>query len=122
MKTVSCRVLIVEDEPEIVRVYKIAFPRYGLEIVDVAVDGLEGVEKYKSLCEQIDLVLMDHRLPGISGLEASRLIMEYDPCAIIVFGSADSAVREEALRIGAKKFYKKPFDIKTLAQIVKNAV
>ena len=112
----TIRLLVAEDETELVNVYKIALPRYGIEVVDVASSGREAVEKYLGAPERFDAILMDHRMPGMSGLEASAVILQKQPEARIVFGSADAWMKSEALETGATGFLQKPFEMAKLRE------
>ena len=115
----SYKLLIAEDEPELVEAYKIAFPRYGLEVVAVAMDGEEAVRLYKEHQDLIDAVIMDHRMPVKTGLQASEEILRFDPKAVIIFGSADTWAMSRAREIGIKAFEKKPFTIQSLVDSLK---
>ena len=110
----SYKLLVAEDQIEIITIYRIAFPKYGLKIAEVAMDGKEAVEKYKSHHREVDAVLMDHRMPILSGIEASREILDFDSDAVIIFASADTFVEQKALLMGVKSFKQKPFDLKQL--------
>ncbi len=57
-----------------------------------------------------DVVIMDHRMPIKSGIEATEEILEFDKNAKIIFASTDKTVKEIALSIGALIFEEKPFD------------
>ena len=72
----------------------------------------------------IDCLIMDLKLPGITGIELQRRLAEEDftPPIIIVtaFGDVDSAV--EAMKLGAVDFVKKPFDDEAILAVVAAAI
>lgn len=102
------RVLLVDDEP-LVRtgIGLILRGEPDIETVGAAGDGAEALERVEEL--QPDVVLMDVRMPGMDGVEATRRIVEATPdgadCAVLVLTTyrADDAVRS-ALRAGASGF------------------
>jgi two-component system chemotaxis response regulator CheY len=100
----------VEDESTIAMLYKELLEAYGFVVVDVAKNGEEAVHKYKNFKMKPDVVIMDHRMPIKSGIEATEEILEFDKNAKIIFASADKTVKEIALSIGALIFEEKPFD------------
>jgi two-component system, chemotaxis family, chemotaxis protein CheY len=103
-------VAIVEDERDIVDIYSRICTLKGFRISFVAYDGAEALERFKdAVCP--DVILMDHRMPSMTGLEAMRRMLDIDPEAKFVFLSADEEVREQALSSGAKAFLKKPAGI-----------
>ena len=76
------RVLIVDDEPDIVETLEYSLELRGFEVA-TAYDGLEGLEKAKQ--RPPDVLLLDVMLPGCNGYEVSRLLkewMETDPHAV----------------------------------------
>lgn len=79
-----------------------------LDIVAVAVDGLEAVQKAEQL--QPDLILLDVGLPTLNGFEASRQIQKLCPNSKILFVSNETSaeVVEEALHLGAQGYLLKP--------------
>ncbi len=100
-------VAIVEDERDIVDIYSRICTLKGFRIAFIAYDGIDALERFKNtVCP--DVILMDHRMPYMTGLEAMKKMLEVDPDAKFVFLSADEEVREQALRAGAKAFLKKP--------------
>ncbi len=80
----------------------------------IAEDGEEAVIIFKSFLVKPKVILMDHRMPEKTGLEASEEILNIDKKVKIIFVSADISIREEALSIGAFSFWKKPFAIEQL--------
>lgn len=121
---VTCRVgiAIVEDEKDLVTVYKRAFARNGIEICFVAYDGVEAVKKYQECTPRPHSVLMDYRLPVMNGIEATREILKADPEAKVVFLSADLNVRDEAMQAGAAVFLVKPASLKDVIAAVKKTL
>src|SRR4051812_12127004 len=79
----------------------------GHEVVGQAVDGADGVRETLGL--RPDLVIMDWRMPGMDGVEATRRIQaSYPSAAIIAFASTDSPdVRAAFLAAGARAFVDK---------------
>jgi two-component system response regulator RegX3 len=103
----SPRILIVDDEPSLVRGLQYAFEREGFE-VDVAVDGAEAVSL--ALAEAVDLIVLDVMLPKLSGTDACRRIRAQSAVPIIMLTARDSE-RDllEGLRVGADDYMTKPF-------------
>lgn len=120
------RVLIAEENQSIVNVYKRTFPAFNIEIIDIAVDGLEAVKKYRKLANRIDLVLLDNSIPRMSGLEASRHILSLDRNAVIVIVSGDPLDEDLCCKSGIRAVIKKPFSFENLVHqlffVLTNAV
>lgn len=81
----------------------------GFEIIGMAKNGEEAVQMYKNFPKKPDVIIMDHRMPIKSGIEASKEILEIDKDAKIIFASADETVEELARSIGVICFINKPF-------------
>lgn len=102
MKTLSVRVLVVEDyEPFRRFVCSTLRKRPELQIVGEVSDGLEAVHKAEEL--QPDLILLDIGLPSLNGIEAARRIRKASPESKILFVSQESSadIVKEALALGA---------------------
>lgn len=103
------RILIVDDSPTDVHVFKTMLERHGHETSSVG-DGEGGIAK--ALGEKPDLILMDVVLPGISGFQATRQITKNPDTAsipvIIVTTKGQETDRVWGLRQGAKDYITKP--------------
>jgi two-component system chemotaxis response regulator CheY len=106
------KVAIVDDEPDLQRLYQLALSSRGYEIVFVANDGTDAVEKDRKSPARI--IIMDHRMPTKNGVEATKEILNERPDTRIIFVSADEAVEREAKEAGAARFLKKPISLKDL--------
>jgi Response regulator containing CheY-like receiver, AAA-type ATPase, and DNA-binding domains len=116
-------IFLVEDDPDILVLYRIMMERKpGYSILDTATNGQEAIEKYKRFDTKPDLIIMDHRMPVKSGIEATKEILEADGNVRILFVSADVSVREEALEIGAVGFLEKPSSMDILLDGVEKAL
>ncbi|MBE5894286.1 MAG: response regulator [Lachnospiraceae bacterium] len=105
----SKKVLICEDARLTRTTLRKILTEGGHEVVGEAVNGAEAVEKYKEL--QPEVVFMDIVMPEMDGLEALRLILEYDPNAQVIMCSSLAQQKKvaNAETIGAKDFIVKPF-------------
>ncbi len=103
------RVLIVDDIRIIREKLKEIFKELGFEFAGEASDGDSAVNLYREL--KPDLVTMDIVMPGKSGTDALREIIETDPDAkvIIITTLGQENVIIEALENGAAEFVVKPF-------------
>jgi len=112
------RVLIVDDAIFMRNMIKDIFADERFEVVAVAANGVEAVEKYKEL--KPDIVTMDIVMPFKSGIEATREIVELDPQATIVMCSAlgQESLVMEAIDAGAADFVVKPFKSEDVLRVV----
>lgn len=109
------RVLIVDDSSLMREAVKnILSSDPDIEVVGMAKDGREGVEKALSLRPQV--VTMDLKMPVMNGIEAIEEIMQNNPLSIIVVSSLDVNVIVKALGIGAMDFVSVTQDIERIAK------
>lgn len=111
------KILYVEDNDDNVYVMRGRLPRLGFEVV-VAADGEQGVAMAET--EAPDLILMDLRLPGIDGWEATRRIKAAPATkgipVIALSAHAMAGDREKALAAGCDDYDTKPIDFPKLAE------
>ncbi|MFH0903690.1 MAG: response regulator [Methanobacteriota archaeon] len=113
-------ILIVDDAAFMRMILKKIIAPTGNEVIE-AVDGLDGVSKYKE--HKPNLVMLDIIMPNMDGIECLKQIMALDKNAKIVMCSSigQQSVVNDAIRIGARDFIVKPFDAaKVLECIIKN--
>lgn len=103
------KVLIVDDAAFMRISIKNMLTKNGYEVVGEAENGRIGVEKYKELSP--DIVTMDITMPELSGLDALKEIVQYNPKAQVIMVSAmgQEAMVRDAIISGAKGFIVKPF-------------
>ena len=120
----DCKVgiAIVEDEKDLVRAYERMFKLHEITICFVAYDGLEAVKKYMECNPKPNVVIMDYRLPIMSGIDAMKEIRKIDPTARFIFISADPNVKDDAIKAGATMFLVKPVSFKIILKEVKNII
>jgi CheY-like chemotaxis protein len=109
------KVLVVDDEPHIVRLVSFALSNHGFDVIDAA-DGEEAIELARQ--EQPDIILMDVMMPVMDGLEASRRL-KGDPktaaIPIVMLSAKSQQYEQEAgLEGGAERYIVKPFTPKEL--------
>ncbi|MEK0350843.1 MAG: response regulator [Nitrosopumilus sp.] len=112
-------ILIVEDDKDLRGIYKEILELYDYD-VHIAVNGLEGVEKFKQ--KKPSLVIMDAAMPILDGYKAFKQIKEIDNNAnvIIVTGFSDNEQRsKEAIKLGLIKIISKPLGVDELLILVK---
>lgn len=113
------RVLIIDDEADILHTYTGILEREGFE-VQGAPTGLEAIERCRQ--EPFDLLLIDLKLPDISGLEVLRQAKQLIPDVVAIFitgfGTLETAV--EALRLGAAEYLIKPIQVETLITAIQH--
>ena len=116
------RFLIVDDEKDVILFFEQFLKMKGHKTVAKAFDGNQAVEMYEKFQDQIDIILMDQRMPKKSGMEASREILQMNPDMNIIFISADASIESQALNIGAKAFLEKPVKLTTLLEEIEKIV
>jgi two-component system, OmpR family, response regulator ArlR len=107
----SFRILVVEDDVQISRVLRLELEHEGYA-VDLAADGLAGLEK---ALKEPDLVILDLMLPKLDGLEVCKRIRAKSRVPIIMLTAKDRIPERVAgLDSGADDYLTKPFSIEEL--------
>jgi two-component system nitrogen regulation response regulator NtrX len=114
-------ILVIDDEKSI-RTTLREILEYEKFTVDLAENGLEGLEKYRT--GNYDIVLCDIKMPEMDGLEVLEKIFESEGDAQVIMisghGNIDNAV--EAIKKGAYDFIEKPLDLNRLLITIRNAL
>ncbi len=115
------RLLVVDDEPALVRVYKRTLHAAGYS-VDAAGDGREAAERIKS--NDYDTIVSDITMPGMDGLELLRIVRQrdLDVPVVLVTGDPNVGTAVRALEYGAFRYIAKPFELEHLREVVDTAV
>lgn len=115
------RVLILDDDPDILQICAIVLKKKGFDVstLNTSNQVVDQVRNY-----QPDVILMDNWIPGPGGIEATRLLKVAPETHSIpvIFFSANSNVTQLAREAQADYFLQKPFDITELEAIVQMAV
>jgi DNA-binding response OmpR family regulator len=103
----SSRILIVDDEPQLVRVIRSYLERAGFQ-AGIAYRGDEALRAFRA--EQPDLVILDLNLPGMDGLDVAREIRRMGQTPIIMLTArVEEPDRLVGLELGADDYITKPF-------------
>jgi two-component system, chemotaxis family, chemotaxis protein CheY len=118
------KVLVVDDSMFVAKQIGQILTSEGYEVVSTASDGLDGVEKYKELCPNVDLVTMDITMPKMDGITALEQIMAFDKNAKVVMISAlgKEELVKKALLLGAKNYIVKPLDRKKVLERISSVL
>lgn len=110
-------VIVADDDADIRTLVAIAVSKAKLELIDELEDGVSAWEAIQTFVP--DIVILDVAMPGLTGLEVSRLIRA-DPRmsgmrVILLSASAEDTSREAGLESGANEYLLKPFSPRVLA-------
>ncbi len=112
------RIMIVDDTLMMRMTLRRTLEKAGHEIVGEAINGEQAILNYAEF--KPDLVTMDITMPGLSGVEAIKRIVQYDQAANIIVVSAlgQKHIVFEALQAGAKNYALKPIAEDKLLSVV----
>lgn len=113
-------VLIVDDERTLARAIKTFMAEAGYE-AEVAGDAETAMKMVESL--RPDVVFVDVRLPGMSGIDLLRRIRDFDPAISVIIMTAHGTIEGavEAVKLGAFDYMKKPVDLEELKLLADRA-
>jgi two-component system nitrogen regulation response regulator GlnG len=115
------KLLLIDDEADVQYSFRRIFDSPDIELF-TASSGEEGLQLIPKI--KPDLVLMDIRMGGITGMETLRRIRQMDTKLLVIlmtaYGTTQTAI--EAMKLGAYDYLLKPFDVPKLKDIVANAL
>jgi len=105
-------ILIVDDEPDVLDVSKTILETLGYSVYAVK-NGEEAITLYKQKKDEIDIVILDMIMPGLSGGETFDFIKALNPAVRVILSSGYSLNRQaqDIMDKGCQGFIQKPFDI-----------
>src|SRR5882757_6168076 len=115
------KLLLIDDEADVQYSFQRIFnsPEVELTTASSGEEGLKIIPRLKP-----DLVIMDVRMDGITGLETLRRIRQIDSRLLVIlmtaYGTTQTAI--EAMKLGAYDYLLKPFDVPKLKDIITNAL
>jgi signal transduction histidine kinase len=120
MDAIKPHILVVDDEMGPRESLKMILnPYYNVHVAERGGQAVELLGKFP-----LDLVTLDLKMPGLSGIHVLEKLKEYDPDieAIIItgYGSLDTAI--EGLRLGAFDYISKPFDVNHILSLVRRGI
>jgi two-component system, NtrC family, response regulator AtoC len=107
------KILVIDDEKVIRDVLEAFLAKKGYEVVSAS-SAEEGIEKLKT--EKPKVILLDIRMPGMSGVDAIKRIREIDKDVGILMATAvlDEEIARQTIKLGASDYIIKPFDLNYL--------
>ncbi len=118
------RVLLVDDSMFVRKQLNQILTSEGFDVVGQAEDGLQGLELYKELHPNVDLVTMDITMPNMDGLTCLEKILDFDGKAKVIMISAlgKEDLVKKSLITGAKNYIVKPLDRKKVLERISSVL
>ena len=117
------RILIIEDEPQIVRALELLMEREGFEVRSAS-DGIEALHAIEDATP--DLILLDLMMPRMDGFELCQRIRSNpawkDMIIIILTAKGRDIEREKGMALGADHYVTKPFSTREVVKLIKSAL
>lgn len=119
----SERILFVDDEELLAEMGKKMLERLGYRVT-AHHDGLEALETFKKTPGEFDLVITDQTMPGITGSELSRVMLQIRPdIPIILYTGYSNLIDEDSAKaLGIKEFALKPLTKGTIAKLIRKVL
>ncbi len=121
------RILLADDDTEMRRMLALALREEGYDVVE-AKDGPDLLHKLKfdflefNAVATVDIIITDHRMPGVTGLEVLEGLRHVDwaTSVVLISAFADDEVRADAKRFGAAAVLAKPFPVALFLDTVRS--
>ncbi len=131
LSSLKQRILLAEDDEEMRRLLAESLRADGYEVVEIA-DGRQlarSIDFHRSVIQRgrffdVDLIISDIRMPGLSGLKVLRELRQYDQATpvILITAFGDDLTHSEGYRLDAEAVIDKPFDLDTFRAYVREVL
>lgn len=103
------RILVVDDEPLLVKINEKRLGQKGYQVTGVT-GSRKALEMFRSRPDSFDLLITDQTMPRLKGVELAEEVLKIKPSMLIILctGHSETFIKEEALAIGIKKYVFKP--------------
>jgi len=104
------KILIIDDEPDIIKVTAFRLKKVGFEVI-IAIDGTSGLEKAAS--EKPDFILLDLGLPDIDGSEVCKKLKSTESLKkipVVILSASSDSIKKEAEKAKAESYLLKPYE------------
>jgi PAS domain S-box-containing protein len=117
------RILLIDDEEMHAEMAKSMLERLGYQVT-VGTKSIDSLAAFKDRPDAFDLVITDQNMPGMTGINLSRTMLQIRPDMPIILccESASSLFREKVTSIGIRSLVTKPFDRKELAVLIRQVL
>jgi len=110
-------ILVVDDEPKYLYIVQLNLKARGFEVLTTR-NGQEAIELAAG--NELDLIILDVRMPGMSGFEVCQRIRQFSTVPIIMLTAlVDDVDKVKGLNLGADDYVTKPFNIEELLARIK---
>ncbi|MDA7857879.1 response regulator [bacterium] len=113
------KVLIVDDESDLLQTLKVRLEHWGYQIT-IATDGKKCLNKVSQ--DKPDLILLDIMMPGLDGLSICQKLQESKIPIVIMTALSEEKIRHAAQVVGVADFILKPFSMELLRTKVEKAL
>jgi len=117
------RILVVDDDPTLIKMIKIYFENLGFSI-SLAGSGVEALKAFDE--EPPDVMILDIRMPGMDGIKVCRKIRlekgNLKTPIIAITGYHNEKIKKDVMAAGANAYMEKPLDLSRLLKIVKELI
>ena len=114
------RILVADDEPNIVRLLRLYLGHEGYEVVSAS-DGREALDRFRQ--DRPDLVVLDLMMPGLGGFEVCTEIRKQSSVPVLMLTArSDDVDKIVGLEVGADDYVTKPFNPREVVARVKAAL
>lgn len=112
------KILIVDDSRTSRKMLRNILESNGHEIIDEAVNGQEGVQKFQAL--KPDVVTLDITMPVVDGVEALKMIkaLDLESKVVMVTAAGQKNKMIECIKAGANEFLTKPFEQQEIVDVI----
>ena len=119
----NCTILVADDEESVRLLVDKALSRHGAKVIP-AKDGIHALDLYQQRRDEIDLILLDLTMPGMSGEEVLIRLRELKATQkiIIMSGYGEQETMKRCAELGVVAFVSKPFEIETVVTKLRSLV